>query len=79
MIDAVEQVYSELNPSVINDTFLTYQKCLEMSMSVKGGNHYAEPHLNKSRRRSSTAILKYLTRRGVHCRRTKRRTIKLDS
>ena len=58
LVTAVETAFRQLEPSKLNDCFLTLQSVMECTMACDGGNSYRLPHLKKAANRSQGNELK---------------------
>jgi len=56
LIDCVQVAFDKLNNENLNNIFLTLQKCMEATMTKKGGNNYKLPHVGKTRLRNSEML-----------------------
>ena len=48
-MENVQAAYDNMEPTKLNDRFLTLQKSLECSIEVHVGNNYEQPHLSKAK------------------------------
>ncbi|XP_057793153.1 uncharacterized protein LOC131009762 [Salvia miltiorrhiza] len=49
LVKNVESAFEELSAQTLNNVFLTLQGCYAEILTVKGGNNYKIPHINKAR------------------------------
>lgn len=62
LIKVIEAAFDAYEPRKLDDTFLTLQKCLELSLRDHGGSRYKLPHMHKQSRRTQGDPLTV-----VHC------------
>ena len=53
IVEAVQMASKPVEPHKLNDTILMYRIVLERALNLRGGNNFAEPHLQKAHGRRS--------------------------
>lgn len=57
LIEATINAYNAFDPRALANNFLSYDKCMEASMTASGGNQYQQPHMHKKRLRNERMIV----------------------
>ena len=57
LIGATKLAFDEMESLKLDNTWITFQKVMEMAMGVGGGNNYKLPHLSKAKLRKEGKLI----------------------